>query len=491
MAAVNQTTIVFSSRAYTVDFTMVKSTFFNRIKGTEFKCDDKHHDAFVAINDDEGMSELLERLYASNWTFDEKITTFKQLKQSFEYFEETESYKDFVSCIDAEEQRLYIERANNYVTSMMDKHTQLLIANVSTIFTEELCTKYADRIDFSNVIFYDVDHQLSDEFMYKHFAKSIVAQSLISNNYYPFEKLVEFNPNLETVKFILSHTAYYRKAEEYFKLSPSSDVLQNKYISTEYILANYARIFAYYNKSHYNYKHNTFPNKCVSDVILAETLRNNSFAKWKNISVEYLPIEYIKKYTASLNFYRANYNKEITTEVLDDLTLTADQICQLANCSKLSMAFIRKYLANKKYSVLFEPNNKNLTIDFIISIANNIDLVSLRTYPMTDDEAVRFYTIHNLKRQTAITFMINESISYACAKQMFNAAFGTKWANAKSLQYINTISEITRYEFIYDNIHVVHLFNRIPLKIYEEFKLVSMLERIHEKNDSLVLQLIQ
>jgi hypothetical protein len=477
----NITTIVFTNKSYIVDYEMIiDSPLFNSIKNTTFKCDDKHHDVFIAINNDEGIYKLVSGVYASNLTYDERLTTLKQLKQSFDYFDSSDAIDDYLGCIHVCEQDIYFDRVNKYVDTVMTEHKQLRINGVSAMFKEELCEKYRDRIDFSKYMF-DEDHHLSEEFIIKYFPKDTVAQLLVNNSYYPIEKLAVFKSSLKTINVILSNTAYITAAHKYFNLSDV--VLSNRFITKAY-LKSYNNLLQYYNM-------HLFPNKAASDLILDAAIESKDFSKWSNISVQYLPVEIIKQHANKLNFSRADRNKAITTDLLDELILMPKQISQLATSTKVSAWFIRKHLACGTNSKLkFNPKNKNLSLDFILSIANNINTKSLSMMTIDDMFAIQFCKTCRNKKQASIAFMSNENISYSVAKQLFDKHLGLNWANGK-LTFIIKIALITRYEFIRDNMHVMYLFTRIPLQIYEEFKIVSLLERIYERYESPVVKLVQ
>lgn len=87
-------------------------------------------------------------------------------------------------------------------------------------------------------------------------------------------------------------------------------------------------------------------------------MKYKEFDKWSYVSVEFLPVDIIVKYSHRLDFTYAHCNNLLTTEIYDIINFNDEQYMQLQLNDKLSEEFIHK---NAKYMIYFNINNSHIS----------------------------------------------------------------------------------------------------------------------------------
>lgn len=188
------------------------------------------------------------------------------------------------------------------------------------------------------------------------------------------------------------------------------------------------------------------------------------FDEWFDISAEFLPLEIVKQNIHNINLKYLEYNINIPDEFYDELKLELHHARMFNTSNKLTERFLIGH------DILFNPCNSRLSNMFILSNAKRINSESkeLASWKITNEFATWLLKVLavNKKYKTINILFNNLNIKYYILKPY------EQLISIKQMQYIN------RYEYIVKNMHMIHMFECIPFRIYKEHSLITLFDRI-------------
>ena len=429
---------------------------------------------FNALNTNT-LQELFRHIYNKKINTRQRFNMVKQIRDGLDYFQYP--LDEFRQLVDTHEQLLYVNDVNIYIMDKLQQYSNLTISP-NMLYSKELYARFPDRIimdkfnqDFANNMTLDTVNHIHSSYPKAFYTLAINPHADIPDGAGRDHLIAQGSANMKLIDAVVANNEY--------KLIRA---LENKYIDESFIERHYNHILIYI-------AHTTQSKiRCNWRVLTNVLMKYKEFDKWSCVSVEFLPVDIIIKYSRRLDFTYAHCNNLLTTEIYDIIKFNDGQYLQLQLNDKLSEEFIHK---NAKYMMCFNINNSRISEEFIISHANIINSKTVCSRRMTNTFAAKLLdAIVERKKTTGIHIEVLVQLMNHLdidAQLVFNTLariYNMQSYNPIGYRALPEFGEVNRFEFIDKSMCMFDMFKHIPFAIYKKYNILTKFENIKLAYDS-------